>query len=105
MAVDVSFTGYVQEVKVFGWGVVAKVVHNQVKKSPSGEWETVGKDWFDVTLPDGVTVEKNQRVTVTGRFKSREYTRKDGSKGLSLEVRASAVTADQVRPVADDLPF
>ena len=106
MAIDVSFIGYVQEVKVFGWGVIAKVSHSQVRKAANGDWETVGKDWFDVILPDGVTVEKGQRVNVTGKLKSKEFDRKDGSKGLSLEVRAGSVTAEAGRAaVSDDLPF
>lgn len=91
MAIQIEFTGYVQETKVFSWGVIAKVTHNQVKKGIDGNWETIGYDRFDVILPDGVTVSAKDRVTVVGRLKSKEFDRKDGSKGLSLEVKAFKV--------------
>lgn len=91
MAINVEFTGYVQETKVFSWGVIAKVTHNQVKKGADGNWETVGYDRFDVILPDGVTVQAKDRVTVVGRLKSKEFDRKDGSKGMSLEVKGLKV--------------
>jgi hypothetical protein len=91
MAIEVKFTGFVNEVKVFGWGVIAKVSHNQVKKTDDGKWETVGRDYFDVVLPDGVTVSENDRVDVVGRLKTKLYDRKDGGKGMSLEVRAESV--------------
>lgn len=91
MAIKVEFTGYVNEVKTFGWGVIAKVSHNQVKKADNGSWETVGRDYFDVILPDGVSVSENDRVDVVGRLKTKLYDRKDGGKGVSLEVRADSV--------------
>ena len=105
MAIEVKFTGFVNEVKVFGWGVIAKVSHNQVKKTDDGKWETVGRDYFDVVLPDGVSVAENDRVDVVGRLKTKLYDRKDGGKGMSLEVRAESVTVSgsnfaDAKPVA-----
>lgn len=95
MAIKVEFTGYVNEVKSFSWGVIAKVSHNQVKKADDGSWETVGRDYFDVVLPAGVSVSENERVDVVGRLKTKSFDKKDGSKGVSLEVRADSVTVAQ----------
>ena len=36
MAIEVKFTAYVNEVKAFSWGQVAKVAHAQVKKNDAG---------------------------------------------------------------------
>ena len=113
MAIQIEFTGYVNEVKVFGWGTVAKVTHNQVRKDANGNWENVGYDNFDVILPDGVTVAKNDKISVKGRFKSKKYNKNDGSFGLSLEVKALEVTpvasfkngTITAAPVDADLPF
>lgn len=112
MAIQIEFTGYVNEIKVLGWGVIAKVTHNQVRKDANGNWETTGYDNFDVVLPDGVTVQKNDKITVQGRFKSKKYNKQDGSFGLALEVKANTVQVvsnfknGTSVPVADaELPF
>lgn len=116
MAINIEFAGYVQETKVFSWGVIAKVTHNQVRKGTDGNWETIGYDRFDVILPDGVTVQAKDRVTVVGRLKTKEFEKKDGSKGQSLEVRALSVTMtpntrsetqayNMDRSVETELPF
>jgi len=92
MAVEVNFEGYVNEVKQFSWGNVAKMSHNQRAKNDStGQWETVGKDYFDVTLPEGVSVEENSIVAVKGTLKVGTYEKKDGTTGVSLKVRAQEV--------------
>lgn len=92
MAVNVIFEGYVNEVKQFGWGNVAKVSHSQrAKNDATGEWETVGKDYFDVTLPEGVALAEGQIVSVEGILKVGTYDKKDGSTGISLKVRAKTV--------------
>jgi len=93
MAINVEFEGYVNEVKAFSWGNVAKVSHSQrAKNDATGQWETVGKDYFDVTLPDGVTVKENTVVRVAGSLKVGTYDKKDGTQGISMKVRAKDVT-------------
>jgi single-stranded DNA-binding protein len=93
MAVKVSFEGYVNEVKQFSWGSVAKVSHSQrAKNDATGEWETVGKDYFDVTLPEGAVVDEGQIVAVEGTLKVGTYEKRDGSTGVALKVRAQSVT-------------
>ena len=98
MAVNVIFEGYVNEVKAFSWGTVAKVSHSQrAKNDQTGQWETVGKDYFDVTLPEGVTLAEDQLVRVEGTLKVGTYDKKDGTTGISLKVRAQDVSEVQRR--------
>lgn len=93
MAINIEFEGYVNETKGFSWGWVAKVAHSQrAKNETTGQWETVGKDYIDVTLPDGVTVQENTIVRVKGTLKVGTYDKKDGTCGVALKVRAQEVT-------------
>ena len=92
MALKISFEGYVNEVKQFSWGSVAKVSHSQrAKNDATGEWETVGKDYLDVTLPEGVIVDEGSIVAVEGTLKVGTYPKKDGTTGVALKVRAQTV--------------
>ena len=94
--IRVEFKGYVNSVRVFDWGTVYNVSHNQVRKNHQGEWETVGRDYFSVVAPkDSATFAENDQVEVVGRLKTKTYDKRDGSgKGISLEVRA-----DEMRTV------
>lgn len=93
MAIAVEFEGYVNEIKTFDWGKVAKVTHQQrAKNNATGEWETVGKDYIDVTIPEGLPVpDQNTIVRVAGNLKVNLYDKTDGSKGLSMKVRAQDI--------------
>ena len=92
MAVNVIFEGFVNEVKPFSWGTVAKVSHSQrAKNDATGQWETVGRDYFDVTLPEGVTVPEGELVRVEGTLKVGTYDKKDGTTGVALKVRAQSI--------------
>jgi hypothetical protein len=115
MALQIEFEGFVQDVRNFDWGTVVVVAHNQRAKSASGQWETVGKDYIDVTF-DGVTPEKDTLVKVKGTLKVSTYAKKDGSTGVALKVRASelypfnrgdaiAATKDILEPLDPSLPF
>ena len=94
--IRVEFKGYVNSVRVFDWGTVYNVSHNQVRKNHQNEWETVGRDYFSVVAPqDSATFAENDQVEVVGRLKTKTYDKRDGSgKGISLEVRA-----DEMRKV------
>ena len=89
MAIQISFRGFINNVKNFDWGTVYDVAHSQFRKNDSGEWETVGKDYFSVIGTPGF--EEGQQVTVSGRMKTKRYDKKDGTKGISLEVRAESI--------------
>jgi single-stranded DNA-binding protein len=55
-------------------------------KDDQGDWKVAGKDYFSVTGPAGIN--EGDRVFVRGRMKTKLFDKKDGSKGVSLNVRA-----------------
>jgi single-stranded DNA-binding protein len=89
MAIKVEFEAWVNEVREFDWGVVYNVAHPQRAKNHQGEWETTGYDYLDVTAERGF--QKDDRVKVVGTLKTKRYDKKDGSKGISLQVRAESI--------------
>lgn len=89
MAIEIKFQGFINEVKQFDWGTVYDIAHNQVRKDAQGNWETVGKDYFSVVAEPGYG--KGDKVEVVGRMKTKLYDKKDGSKGVSLQVRAESI--------------
>ena len=95
MALKIEFEGYVNEVKTFGWGTVLKMSHSQrAKNAASGQWETVGKDYLDVVLPEGFNpalINEGIILNVVGTFKVETYDKRDGDKGIALKVRATSV--------------
>lgn len=93
MAIQIEFQGFINEVKNFEWGTVYNVSHNQVRKTPQGTWETIGRDYFSVIAPDGTPpLTENSRVNVKGRMKTKTFEKRDGTKGTSLEVRADEIS-------------
>lgn len=99
MAIKVEFDAWINDVKSFDWGTVLKVSHDQrAKNEQSGEWETVGKDYLDVT----VTAEQlsmigdAKLVHVVGTLKKGNvFTKKDGSQDIDLKVRATELSPIQ----------
>lgn len=65
----------------------------------TGEWADEATDWFRVTVwgdraeRTAEQFRKGNRVFVEGRFRTREFERKDGTKGISLEITADNVIA------------
>lgn len=93
MALKISFEGYVNEVKPFTWGTVLKMSHSQrAKNQQTGEWETVGKDYLDVTVEDASNIHEGDVLAVTGTFKVETFQKRDGSTGVGIKVRASEVS-------------
>lgn len=111
MALNLEFEGYVNEIKQFSWGSIAKVSHSQrAKNEATGQWETVGKDYLDVTVPDGAIVDEGSLVKVKGTLKVGTYDKKDGTQGIALKVRAQEITpvvrnTQTTTAVDDGLPF
>lgn len=92
MAIKVDFEGWVNEVKTFDWGTVLRVTHDQRAKNDStGQWETVSKDYIDVSVTADLLagLHDSKVVRVIGNLKVSTYPKKDGSTGVSLKVRAS----------------
>ena len=92
MALNIEFEGFVNEVKTFDWGTVARMSHSQRAKNDAGQWETIGKDYLDVTLPAGETVAEGGLVKVKGTFKVSTFDKKDGTTGIAIKVRAQEVS-------------
>lgn len=75
-------------------GKVRVVATERKKDQASGKWEDGDSTFLDVTvfgadaeaLNEGIR--KGDNLVVTGRFKAREYDRRDGGKGMALEVVA-----------------
>lgn len=116
MSYEIKFDGYVAEVKQFTWGVACKVIHNVRTLNQQGQWETSSKEYVDVVLEVGTTIQPDQRVTVVGKVHQLgAYLSKDGQPKPALKVKASSVTVipsvstqtvQASLPVApDDLPF
>jgi hypothetical protein len=91
------------------------VYEKHSKKTPTGEWETVGYTDFKVWLPDGLTgsmFKEKDFIEVSGRQKT-ETVEKDGSKYKNLVVSANVIETvkgskpSNVAPVLDpiDAPF
>lgn len=96
MAATIKINGWLNEVKQFSWGTALRVASSNRAKNDAGEWETVSRDYYDVVLGDGVTIDVAEGpVVVEGSFKlGKTYAKKDGTTGVELKVRATAVYAD-----------
>lgn len=97
----VKVTGWLNDPKSFDWGSAAKVSVDVRKKTETGAWETVDKVIYDVTFDSSFPDSK--QVTVEGRITGvNTYSKRDGSTGVSIKVRA-----DKVTPAIDkaDAPF
>lgn len=115
MATKIQLEGFLYEIKELSWGTALRVgVNNRVKNDATGEWETASTDYYDVVLGDGVSlgagVEESSPVYVEGTFKvGKTYSKRDGSTGVELKVRATSVTAVErggARPSVDEeAPF
>jgi single-strand DNA-binding protein len=74
------------------------VTHSS-RDQTTGEWADEATDWFRVTVwgdraeRAAEQFKKGNRVFVEGRFRTREFERKDGTKGISLEITADNVIA------------
>jgi single-strand DNA-binding protein len=66
----------------------------------TNEYEDAGTTFYRVTAWRGLaenvaeSLSKGQRVIVAGEFHSEEFDRRDGSKGLGLEINADSVGPD-----------
>jgi hypothetical protein len=116
MSYEIKFDGYVAEVKQFTWGVAMKVIHNVRTLNDAGQWETSSKEYVDVVLPVGTSVQPDTRVTVIGKVHQLgAYLSKTGEPKPTLKVKALSVTeiptigqqtVQAKLPVEpDDLPF
>lgn len=77
------------------------------KPDGNGGWKDEGTDWYRVSVwgdraeRAAEQFRKGNRVLVAGRFKTREYERRDGGTALSLEITADDIIPAE-RPRHDD---
>jgi hypothetical protein len=90
VAIKIEFVGFVNGVKRFDWGTVYDVAHAQMTKGLDGKWEKTGTDYFSVTGPEGFV--ENDKVSIVGNLRTKRYDKQDGTKGISLNVRAETMT-------------
>ena len=83
------------------------VAENHRRRGESGEWEDDGTTWYRVTLWEddaeaaAGAFRKGDRVTVTGELRTREFERRDGTRGLAVEIGRAVVGG---LPVGDRKP-
>ena len=113
MALLMSFTGFVEEVKTFSWGSVVTVSHSHRQKNDAGEWETTGRDYIDVTVDPAsefawlLQAKKGLRVAVSGNVKISTYEKKDGSAGIRFKLWPKEIETFEQTAVLEleDAPF
>lgn len=113
MALLLSFTGFVEEVKTFSWGSVVTVSHSQRQKNDAGEWETIGRDYIDVSVDETsefawlLQAKKGLRVAVSGNVKVSTYEKKDGTSGVRFKLWPKEVETFEQNAITElvDAPF
>ena len=94
MAISVEFEGWVNDIKRTDWGAFVTVAHDQrAKNQQTGEWETVGKDYIDVSVNAELLpiVESAKLIRVSGNLKASAYVGKDGTAKPALKVNAQEI--------------
>lgn len=83
-----------------GMGKFRLAANERRLNKESGKWEDVHTNWFSVTgfreLGRNIvaSVNKGDRVVVSGRLKINEFQRSDGTMGQSADIEADAVGHD-----------
>jgi single-stranded DNA-binding protein len=109
MALSLTFTGFVEEAKTFDWGSVVTVAHANRKKNEEGKWETVSRDYIDVSVDPSsdfgwlLKADKGTRVTITGNAKLSTYEKRDGSSAVKIKLYPQAVESAVIDRT--DAPF
>lgn len=99
MAMELTFTGWLNEIKTFDWGTVLKVSHSVRKKDDNGDWQTVSKDYVDVVIDNNKRDEFAHildapvpcRIDVTGNCKPAHYVNGSGEVVNYMKVWANAL--------------
>ncbi len=88
----VEVTGWFNNPRTFDWGTAFQLtVDVRSKNDTTGEWETTDKTVYDCTIGEQFTTEAKQ-VRVAGRITGvNTYTKKDGTTGVSIKVRAAFI--------------
>jgi hypothetical protein len=107
MAMELTFTGWLNDAKKFDWATVLKCAHHVRRKNEAGEWETVGKDYIDVIVEDmsmfpQITEDVIPcRIKVTGNMKPGSYERTN-TDGQTEHVLFTKVWAKEIEVMDQD---
>lgn len=105
MSIAIEFEGYVNGARQFDWGTVYDIAHTQWGKNDQDEWEQRGRDYFQVITPASTeTLPEGTKVAVIGKMKTKRFDKKDGTKGIGLEVRAESITVTKAAEGHRDAP-
>jgi len=113
MAIEATFTGWLNETKTFNWGTVLKVSHSVRRKDEQGDWQTVGKDYIDVVIDNSrsgdfaelLAAEAPCRIAVTGNCKPTHYEKQDGTVVDVLKVWPSEAEVLKQENASQNLAF
>lgn len=91
---EITALVWINEVKESKYGEIWKVAESHSKKNAAGEYENDGRTYYDVYVDakDANTYKEKDRVTITGRFRSKENEAKDGTKYRNLLIYANSIT-------------
>lgn len=73
------------------------IAHTHRRKNQSGQWEDAGTTWINVTAFERDAIDlarqltKGARVMVTGPIEHRQYEKRDGGVGYSLDMIADHI--------------
>lgn len=87
---DISVRGYANKVKTIDGAKGPFTVFTLSEKVKGRDGEST-RTFYDVTDFNRSGVAEGAYVTVKGWFKTRDYTRNDGSKGLGLTIKAESI--------------
>lgn len=82
------------------WVTLSVATNRRVKDQATGEWKDLDTNWYKVVafrrLAEHVnaSVNKGDRLIITGRLSVREYEKQDGTKGTAVEIVADAIGHD-----------
>ncbi len=107
----IEVTGWFNNPRSFDWGTAFQLTVDVRKKNDStGEWETTDKTIYDCTIGEQFSTDAKQ-VSVAGKITGvNTYTKKDGTTGVSIKVRAlfiddALVSAEPAIFDESDAPF
>lgn len=107
MAIRISFEGWVNEIKPTEWGAFVSVSHEKRAKNPATDaWETIGRDYIDVSVPTELlkVVQDNKLVAVVGNGSVEAYLSNAGEPKARFKVRALEITPVERRGDAEVSP-
>lgn len=94
MAIEIKFTGFLNEVRELDWGYVVRCSHAHRYKQEDGDWATASYTNIDLVIrkdkageyTDLLAADEGSRVTVMGYGKPVGYLKQNGDVGTKLSI-------------------